>query len=602
MLVSRNTKIALLLWTQLVVTLPTVAQEADVLSLIADLGSDKFVVRERARRTLMAEGQRTIDALWDAKRSADPEIRVSIDALLRRITPPLDSRSAPPQVRQLLQEYHLEPIRKRKTRIDRLAQLPGNLAVPPLCRLVKYEPSELLSDFAAVCLIRKKWPASIRADLADQIECELGKSTRDGAQLLQSYCTYLRDPDQLESELGKFVDARLGSHAKELDSSIFLESTLWLARWCADRAIETGKIETANRIATALVERLPDSEAEMSRCLSWLMRHEMWTALDRFSEVHESTIAKRPLMLMQIAESWRRRSDPKLAERRFRQAMAAIKIDDQPLLALRLERMGMPALAEQTYREFIGTATPNSPQQIRARLLYSQLLSDHQRYAEASEQLAPVVDWIEFDPDNQRALKESTRRTAKRVMADHQYLLSLGCRGGEDINAELTHLLASLQYDPDHADALIALFRYSNRYPEFRPDANLLIDRSLRAIREELERKHQILRLTPQPFLSHSLGREVARLANRWAWIASNTDRGVGQAIEYAKLAIALQPEMACFHDTLARCHYSAGRLDRASIAQGKAVELAPYCREFQMHAEFYQQVIRATPVARIFE
>ena len=90
------------------------------------------------------------------------------------------------------------------------------------------------------------------------------------------------------------------------------------------------------------------------------------------------------------------------------------------------------------------------------------------------------------------------------------------------------------------------------------------------------ERSNELMRSDPAEFkkrVQESLRRQVARLANRWAWIAANTGRYPGTAVRYSLLANRLQPDTACYLDTLARCRFASGDLDRACSTQLQAVD-----------------------------
>ena len=63
---------------------------------------------------------------------------------------------------------------------------------------------------------------------------------------------------------------------------------------------------------------------------------------------------------------------------------------------------------------------------------------------------------------------------------------------------------------------------------------------------------------------------------NNTAWLAARAQRRLDEALELSQKAIALAPNEAAYHDTLAEVHFQRGDRDAAVAAAKKAQELAP--------------------------
>ncbi|MHC4402563.1 MAG: tetratricopeptide repeat protein, partial [Planctomycetota bacterium] len=161
--------------------------------LIEELGNTKYSVRERAQAELAKLGFEAYQALLEATTHDDLEIATRAKHLLRLIPARWSAENEPEEVRRHLAEYQTDPPERRITPLKRLAQMSGGVGVPTLCRLVRFEKSELWSKLVAVVLMNAEpVDAAGRARWAKQVREHLRRSQRPAAQWIHAYLD-LRD-------------------------------------------------------------------------------------------------------------------------------------------------------------------------------------------------------------------------------------------------------------------------------------------------------------------------------------------------------------------------------------------------------------------------
>lgn len=80
-----------------------------------------------------------------------------------------------------------------------------------------------------------------------------------------------------------------------------------------------------------------------------------------------------------------------------------------------------------------------------------------------------------------------------------------------------------------------------------------------------------------------------ATYLNNTAWLAARSQRKLDEALELANKALALAPNEAAYHDTLAEVHFQRGDRDAAVAAAKKGLELAPSNALFQNRLKHFE-------------
>src|SRR6185295_913213 len=126
--------------------------------LIELLGSEDFAARERSQAELAQLGLEAYDALHAAQSHNDPEVALRARYLVRSMNVRWFSDSDSPKVVQLLRDYGDLPEDQKRNRIEKLAELEGDVGIKPLIRLARFETSDPLAKYAALTVLDAQQP------------------------------------------------------------------------------------------------------------------------------------------------------------------------------------------------------------------------------------------------------------------------------------------------------------------------------------------------------------------------------------------------------------------------------------------------------------
>ncbi len=174
--------------------------------LIGQLGAEEYSVRQRAQEELARFGVAAYEALNEAANHPDFEIASRARYLLRLIRSQWATDKDPPEAQKLLEGYELLGTNERSWRIGRLVRLPRFGGIPVVCRLIRFEKSELLAGHAALQILyhepvdRGGW-----AKLASLLREHLVGSQRRPALWLLTYVDLRENPGEVLGKWSKLV-------------------------------------------------------------------------------------------------------------------------------------------------------------------------------------------------------------------------------------------------------------------------------------------------------------------------------------------------------------------------------------------------------------
>jgi len=183
-------------------------EDQKLAKLIQLLGDKDYAVRQRAEEDLAGIGLAAYEALAAAANHEDLEIAARARYLLRKIRGQWTSGQDPPEVQKLLENYDLQSTEVRALAIRALAYLPDLSGTAALCRLVRFERSAALSDYAAIEIAYSEpFDAASRARFKKLVEANLTGGTRPAAKWLLAYARLREDPKAAFPEWRKLVEA-----------------------------------------------------------------------------------------------------------------------------------------------------------------------------------------------------------------------------------------------------------------------------------------------------------------------------------------------------------------------------------------------------------
>jgi Flp pilus assembly protein TadD len=559
------------------------AQETDprIAELIQQLGHREYVQRDRAQRELSRLGLEAFEALYEAKESRDPEIAAQARYLVRQIRFDWIRPTDPAELRDILKDYEGQSAEARTAKVGQIAALAERpaLALPSLewlCRLARFEESELLSKEAAIKAMQQAVPANPKA--ADEhfqtIANAIARGTRPAALWLKNYVLEASDPTQAADEWQKLIAAEERQLDKPSETSPQLISTL-LRR-------QVGLLDRLNRPDDALqaISHLVQLErgdtASLLSLIDWLRERKAWPVLDEVSVRFDGGIANEALLLYALAQARAEQGESKLAEELAKRAfeLSPNSPEEHFGIAAALQERGLNAWSDREYRYLIEKLPPVNRGTIVARLRLSEDLHDRGREAEAAEVLKPMADALAMGNGDLQRLLDSMDRPPAGIRSRMHYFEAKAAQGRDDMQAYRKLLEQGVAADPTDADVLIALFRLPDQTDQEKQRTKELIEKAATASRQMLEE-------FPDDPTAY----------NQLAWLIGNTEGDFDEAIRLSLKSIELK-HVGGYLDTLAHCYFANKDYANAVTTQEAAAKLEPHSHLIRKQLQVFKNAL----------
>jgi len=530
--------------------------------LIRQLGDEDYFVRQRAQEQLAQFGHEAFDLLTAAENDDDIEISTRVRYLLKLLriewTRPEDSAG----VKGLLKDYEVLDPAHRETRIAALAKLPDQEGVPALCRLVRYESSQVLSKQAAAALLEIPIETPADALRRDQeIEKQLAHSPRPGARWLLLLGRLDQDAEAqaawnewVEQELATLEEAPEQT-LPSLAMILLKRQTLFLQ--AADRA------EEARAVMRRIVS-LEDGESDsLSALVDWLADRQAWDILDEVGQRFANRLDQDPLLWYSVAGARQKQGREDAVREAVERARKAAPGDPESRfrLAYRLQQRGMIPFAVEEYRHVIELGPPGNLNTLGAQWVLAELLHDQGDELGAAEVLLPCVAAMEENLKNGNQVQNGGREP--RVVRARMKFFRASHLGPDQLEQRIALFDEAIKDEPYDADVLIGLYRLPNPSPERRADTLAKIKQATEHFRRKIEHNG-----------------DEPMWYNQFAWLVSNTEGDQDECLAHSKKSLELQPNEAGYLDTLAHCYYARGEYAEAVKTQAMAAQLEPHSRQ----------------------
>ena len=557
---------------------PAPADQQDVspeqiAALIKQLGAEDYFVRQEAQERLLGLGVAALDQLVQAAEQSDLEVAARARFLLRKIRVHWHDPADPEPVATWMREYGKSSTTQRIETIRRLGFHYEGQGLDPLCRIVRFDADQGLSQLAAVLALRYPRPGPLyRRRLAAAVQKHLQGTQRVGATWLQQ---------AVQTEGGANWDAGFWAGAiqrqtrayQSAGNPLLLEVLRQLLEFCWSQPPLAGtpEIEQATQKAlAAMVQHVPEHSGK-SLAL-WLLRHRQWEAWDRLWPRLSETVRNEPLMIYAAAAAAVRRGRAADAQKLV-QRVRQIPLDsrNRNKLAEQLQQEQLFDWAAEEYRRvFEGD---RDAQAVIAALGWSQMLADLQQYEKAAQVARRTIKLLKSPLPGVRGDALVNSFQARQWFWE---ALAEGQKRGQP-NVQL--LVKAVQTDLSELDAIIALYRAARR-PQTKQLARQFIQQA----------SMQIERAIPRPGLR--LGPSAAIPYNQWAWLISNTEGDYEKAMRRSQYSLRLVPRRASYLDTLGRCYYALRRYEDAVVVQRLAVRLEPYYQQMQRQLQLFEKAL----------
>jgi len=549
--------------------------------LIEQLGAEQFAVRERAQRQLLAIGLDAFDALYRAQEHGDIEIKSRARYLVRSVRVGWVLPDDSPEVRAVLTGYADSGWGARETIIGRLRSLDDDQGVPALCRIARFDTSEVLSKRAAQSIIEMTAPEQVelRARRQRLLREALGVSRRTSAGWLRVYAEWLTAPQSAMEPLAELVHAEADALAN-LPGKTDADIVCSLVRWQADALLQIDRRDEALTAMRQMLQLQPTTIERLSGTIDWLVLRDAWEMIDELAKRYPEQFRDHPELLYRLAAARLSQDDPQAAEELAAQAFAAPGAgDDDREVVTRINvgrylvENGLFDWAEREYRLVIDLTEEDALRNVFTRSMLATMLHDRQRNLQAAEVLKPGVERIAEN----RELKQMVQRVGRDVgnyeARMHFYYAMHHAEQGNRAK-QIEHLQQACEADATDLDLLIAMYRLPEPTPAWREKTLDLIQQTAQKCEREAEQYRQMARKDPD---EPALADMVAQSCNHYAWLVANTEGDYPKALKMSLESNRLMPDSASLLDTLGRCYFAVDDLDSAVKHQRRAAELDPH-------------------------
>jgi tetratricopeptide (TPR) repeat protein len=552
--------------------------------LIEQLGDPRFTVRERAQKELAEIGAAAFDALTAAQGHRDLEVVARARLLVQSMKIEIGRESDTAEIRKLLADYDVQADVERRRRIAVLAAKSQAEGLAPLCRVVRYERSVVLSKQAAVAVLDQKRP--LPAEWAERTRIILDEtrgSKRQSVLWLQSYAEFATKPDETLAAWKGFLDAEeeQQQNVQTLPEQRAVLAGLW--RQQVVMLLERQKRDLALAAMRRLLDLDNRDSESLAELIEWVIRQEAWPLVDEVAQRLDRQLNGNPYLMYLVAQAYDLRGDSKRAEELAQKALEqqAKNVDLHFSIGYRLQQQGMMKWAEREYRAAIDSGVEGTFDEMAYGML-GEMLGDQQRYGEAGDVLDELVKKMTKRPRGRR--NRALERNADQVQARMHYFRGRQFAAEKDVKKQKEHLYQALVHDATEADVLIALYRVDEMKDEERKDVRERIDRAASLFEQ---------RLTASP--------DDATAMNQFAWLVGNTHRHevkedeprIEKAIKLSERSVELArpDQLGGYLDTLAHCYAAKKDYETAVKHQTRAAELEPHSGEIRRALERFKHL-----------
>ena len=573
----------------------------DVQELIARLGAKEFAVRERAQLELSKLGFVAFESLEEVRDHDDFEIRVRVRRLLDGLRGPLMMAPGIARLESLLSGYTLLDEEERAVKIEKVAALEPEDALPVLTRFARFEESLELAKRSAILAMQLEYPTqpAKREALADDISIHCGLSKRTSVVWLRAFAASLNEPEQ---QLGVWKQIQASAENDNLPS----ETLRGISQVHMDILARAGEKEAAFDLAKQVVNMGVEGRQDIAEVADWILKRDLMELFDRFYEANRNEFEADRTLLYRLAEAQVKHGDRETAEETARRAFE-IEPDAQSVatrdwiwqnfqsrdsihttVANTLRDRGFFAWAEREYRASIQLKMQPHFVYIKSHVWLSEMLHDQQDDKNAGDVLDSLLKEYQKDAEIKKAFAAFEQQLTATQARAH-FFHACHYRAQNDLEREMMALEKGIKASPYDADVLIAMHRVRGApdewYEKTRSSIRIADKNAMKAIenaRVAWERSNG----------RESARRNLTQKLNDYAWLVGNTIGDGEQAIRFSHDSLELEPGTPGYLDTLGRCYYRMGEYEEAVRYQRQAVRRDPHSGQLLRQLELFESAL----------
>ncbi|MEC9092532.1 MAG: hypothetical protein VX438_07500 [Planctomycetota bacterium] len=546
-------------------------------------------MRERARLNLVKAGEGAYRQLYRAKNIKDLDARFTIGEILSLIKVQWTTKDDSPAVVDLMSDFQKAELNQRLATIDHLFWLSVDESWPAIYRIMIFDRAKLVSDHAATRLLemiflRDKGPDSALIVAHQEMFSKrfqsldpLLSSKANWGEKVVALCFARASASQKlwmpSVDSSRLIELQENSIRKipdgDLEKMKFIESRLRANR-IIYQLLSPDQQELCSRLDRVGLTLVKDSmrSKNVSLLLATLQKNQRWTAIVNLFEQQKSVVQRTPALGFLFAEGFRLGGKTERAVQIFQNSLLEISNEQKGFEVLidELLELGLSHWVSNLIRDRIGTKKVS----IKAGTILARL-ELQQRHVDES---ARIAEWMLklSDPVESRTLL---------VLAD------VAKARGNPVE-EMRWLQAALKQEPLSPLILGRIYWLSKSLENFDSDKlQEQINIALGAYRDKFREGH-LLRQSDLP-AEQTLGKvKMGDAGNSLAWLLSNLERDLPQALARARFIVKLERNNPVFLSTLAFCEFKNNNRKLAIELQRRAVFAAPQQLELQFQLKNY--------------
>lgn len=551
-------------------SIPVAAQPEGIHALIAALGSSDPDKRDAAAAKIIEMGAEARQAVFQASRMDDPELRARAASLLLKLPWYLPDDS--PLVRQLLVPYGQLDADKRKETVYQLATR-GQHGYEALARLVAEEPNDDVK-WAVVSMVRETFDKG-SLDYFRKL-----KPDAENAPLLAAlgHAWLPEDVAKGEKLLKAALVADLNSPANDGGEVEIAYDRL------QNLALLDGRYDDVAQLLRQRARRgASDAEGNPTMAvLNLFGAHGKFGPLKGFEkdlETYHDELGD-PRIMFALGKVYERSGQRALADAAYRSAFLAdlVSIPQRFEQGDFLIRQGWLDLAEGEFTSIFdltadhsGEVEQMSPEldEANAHFRLAQVAAAREEDAAAADHMQKALE-LHFKGRGQ--LRGATDVGLRQEVNWH-LLRAAKARGDKiEVGHHLDELAGDLPSNPDIANDVVPMLRELGREKE----AQELFERTYASLQQTMDARSD----HPMP-------------KNNIAWLCARCGEHKGEALQLAQAATKAMPDNAAFLDTLAEANFQLGKYKEAAKLEERVVRARPGDRFLQGQLKRFEKAVK---------
>lgn len=564
-----------------------VVAEAEIQSLVTQLGADTYAERQAAHMQLQSFGSKIFERLLQETNNEDCEVRGRIKQLLQTVGPEWVQHNDEPALAATMHSYSLQnklssnpQSINKKTFLHRFNQLTTENQITGLGRVVRFDLQDRFSKLAALQLMQLDLgdDESVQRDRRELMRSQLQSSSRVGANWMRTFFALQQDQQVAMNEWQQMIDA-------ESDFGIRFE----LYKLQASYLKQHGNTKAAQDAMRSMVDCVvPESHIDVSKIINYLHDQQEDALLVELAANNPAAFSANPVWLRYAHEACVRTGETEFALNfgfEMIDRFHAEEPDEVLGNAALLRHFGYFNQANRLLTE--SSKLTSGLTKFKTMVFSVNTLQSQGKYREAAEVLKILCDQP-FAQEVTGSFKDEYEEFTEAAPSHIAYLEALSAFEAGDTEQYNSKLLDMLHTKQVSAEMLAALsgIEVNEKFAEI---VDGLIEADVQKMERDIAQQEVQFSIEPEAKVRLATAHNIAASAERLAsvYCAINQPQ---KALHFAQKAYQYVPHSAQYLNTLAYSHFVEGDTATALQYQREALELSPHDPLFIRQLQLFTQ------------